>query len=143
MGLSDALADKDKHARIVSDCETMIDEEVSAKSGLSSLPLKAGYKAVKGIKPGFIKQVLEHLLPEFAQKVDPLWEEGKKEGKPVEFFQKNKGRVADALLSVTDGKVKNAKSSLVRSTYESLRGTAKNHVETAVPRLAKVLEKYA
>ena len=51
-------------------------------------------------------------------------------------------RVADALLSVTDAKSKNAKSSLVRGTYDKLRGSAKKNVEDAVPRLAKLLEKH-
>ena len=41
---------------------------------------------------------------------------------------------------VTEGKgVKNAKSSLVRGTYEKLRGSAKKNVEEAVPRLARLL----
>ncbi len=143
MGLSEALADKDKKTKIVADCAVLIDQEVDAKSGLSALPLKAGYKAVKGIKPGFISHVLDQLLPEFATKVDPIWSEGVADGKPVEFFQKNRSRVADALLSVTDEKAKRAKSGLVQSTYQSLRGTAKKHVEDAVPRLSKLLEKHA
>ncbi len=143
MGLSEALADKDKKSKIVADCTVLIDQEVDAKGGLSSIPLKAGYKAVKGIKPGFISHVLDSLLPEFATKVDPIWAEGVKEGKPADYFQKNRSRVADALLSVTDEKAKRAKSSLVQSTYSSLRGTAKKHVEEAVPRLSKLLEKYA
>jgi hypothetical protein len=142
MGLSEALADKEKKTRIVSDCATLIDEEVAAK-GLSALPIKAGYKAVKGIKPGFIPHVIESLLPEFADKLDPLWSEGVSGGNPTKFFGDNRARVADALLSVTDGKAKNAKSGLVRSTYETLRGTAKKHVEEAVPRLSKLLQKYA
>jgi hypothetical protein len=51
--------------------------------------------------------------------------------------------VADALLSVTDSKAKGAKSSVVRGTYEKLRGSAKKNVEEAVPRLAKLLQKHA
>jgi hypothetical protein len=142
MGLSEALADKNKFASIVSDCVTMVDEEVSSKGGLSSLPLKAGYAAVKGIKPGFIAHVLNHLLPEFATKIDPIWAEGLQSGNAAQFFQDNRSRVADALLAVTDAKAQHAKSALVRSTYEKLRSTAKKHVEEAVPRLSKVLERY-
>jgi len=143
MGLSEALADKDKKAKIVADFTVLIDQEGDAKGGLSSITLNTGYKAVKGIKPGFISHVIDQLLPEFAGKVDPIWDEGKQGGKPVEFFVTNKSRVADALLSVTDEKAKRAKSGLVQSTYQSLRGTAKKHVEEAVPRLSKLLEKYA
>jgi hypothetical protein len=143
MGLAEALADKDKKASIVAECATLIDEEVAAKGGLSGMALKAGYGAVKGIKPGFIAHVRNDLLPEFAKNVDPIWAEGVTKGKPAQYFEDNRGRVADALLAVTDGKVKNAKSGLVRSTYEKLRGTAKKHVEDAVPRLGKLLAKYA
>jgi hypothetical protein len=143
MGLVDALNDPSKKGKVITDCCTLIDEEVSAKGGLSGLAVKAGYAAVKGIKPGFIGHVVESLLPEFAKAIDPIWEEGQKQGKAVSFFVTSKSRVADALLSVTDGKSKNAKSAVVRGTYEKLRGSAKKNVEEAVPRLGKLLEKHA
>ena len=50
----------------------VVDEEVAAKGGLSGIAVKAGYAAVKSIKPGFIGQVVEKLLPEFAAQLDPL-----------------------------------------------------------------------
>jgi hypothetical protein len=142
MSLGDAINDSSKRAVIVADCCKLIDEEVSDKSGLSGLAVKAGYHAVKGIKPGFIAEVVERLLPEFAGKIDAIWEEGKKGGNAGSHFVSNKSRVADALLSVTDTRAKNAKSAVVRSTYEKLRGSAKKNVEEAVPRLAKLLEKH-
>ena len=123
--------------------QVLVDEEVSAKSGLSGFAVKAGYAAVKGIQPGFITQVVEKLLPEFAAQLDPIWEEGQKSGDAAGHMTSNKSKVADALLSVTDGKAKNAKSSVVRGTYEKLRGSAKKNVEEAVPRLAKLLQKHA
>ncbi len=143
MGLSDALTAPEKKAMVISDCVKMIDEEVASKGGLTAIPLKAGFSAVKGIKPGFITDVVEKLLPEFAAKVDPIWSEGVKTGNPGKFFQDNSARVADALLSVTDEKAKRAKSGLVQSTYGSLRGSAKKHVEAAVPRLSKLIEKHS
>ena len=42
MGLADALKDDTKKAAIVSDCCVLIDEEVSAKGGLSGHAVKAG-----------------------------------------------------------------------------------------------------
>jgi hypothetical protein len=143
MSLGDAINEPTKRTAIVADCCTLIDEEVSAKSGLSGAAVKMGYAAVKGIKPGFIKEVVEKLLPEFAEKLDPIWEEGKKSGKPAAHLLANKSQVADALLSVTDAKAKNAKSAVVRGTYEKLRGSAKKNVEEAVPRLAKLLSRHA
>jgi len=143
MSLGDAINEQSKKAAIVADCCKLVDEEVSAKSGLSGLAVKAGYHAVKGISPGFINEVVEKLLPEFATKLDALWDEGKKAGNPTGHFVTSRSRVADVLLSVTDAKAKNAKSAVVRGTYEKLRGSAKKNVEDAVPRLAKLLEKHA
>ena len=143
MSLRDAIKDPQKKPSIVSDCVKLVDDEVSDKGGLSGLAVKAGYGAVKGIKPGFITEVVEKLLPEFADKLDPIWEEAKKSGNPAGHVTGQRSRVADALLSVTDAKAKNAKSGLVRGTYEKLRGSAKKNVEEAVPRLAKLLEKHA
>ena len=142
MGLSEALTNPTKKSTVVADCCTLVDEEVRDKGGLSGLAVKAGYAAVKGIKPGFIAEVVEKLLPEFADNLDVLWQEGKSKGDPVAFMASNKGRAADALLSITDAKSKNAKSSLVRGTYEKLRGSAKKNVEEAIPRLAKLLHKH-
>ncbi len=142
MSLGNALNDQSKKAAIVADCCKLVDEEVSAKSGLSGLAVKAGYHAVKGISPGFIAEVVEKLLPEFAAKIDAIWDEGTKAGNPGGHFVANKSRVADVLLSVTDAKAKNAKAAIVRGTYEKLRGSAKKNVEDAVPRLAKLLEKH-
>lgn len=143
MGLAEALADKDKKSKIVADCVVLIDEEVAAKSGLSGIAVKAGYAAVKGIKPGFIAEVVDKLLPEFATKMDPIWAESVKEGNPRDSFLKKRSQVADELLSVTDAKSKRAQSAIVRGTYEKLRGSAKKNVEDAVPRLSRLLEKYA
>jgi len=143
MSLVDAINEPNKKATLVADCCKLIDEEVSDKGGLSGAAVKMGYHAVKGIKPGFIAEVVEKLLPDFAAKIDAIWEEGKKSGSASSNFVSAKSRVADALLSVTDAKSKNAKSAVIRSTYDKLRGSAKKNVEDAVPRLAKLLEKYA
>lgn len=143
MSLAEVFQDEAKKKAVIADAEKLVDEEVASKSGLSGFAVKKGFEAVKGIKPGFIREVLDKLLPEFAEKIDPLWAEGQKAGDPTSFFEKNRGRVADSLLSVTDGKIDRAKSSIVRSTYSMLRGSAKKHVEDAVPRLAKLVAKHA
>jgi hypothetical protein len=105
---------------------------------------KAGFSAVKGVKPGFIKQAVEDLLPEFASALDPVYQDAKSQSKPVAgFFVDHAGRVADALLAITDGKAQRSKSSVVKGTYDKLRGSAKKNVEAAVPRLGKLVEKHA
>ncbi len=142
MSLADNLKDESKKAAIIQDAVKLVDDEVASKSGISGFAVKKGYDAVKSIKPGFIKEAVERLLPDMAVKVEPYWEEGKKSGQPKAHLEKNRGAVADALLSVTDAKVEHAKSGIVRSTYKMLRGSAKKHVEEAVPRLSGLLEKH-
>jgi len=141
--LPEALSSTDKKETVIDDCLQLIDAEVADKGGISGLALKAGYSAVKGIKPGFIRNVVSDLLPEFAQALDPFYQEAvEKKKKPSEHFVQNGPRVADALLSITDARAKTAKSGVVRSTYDKLRGSAKKNVEQALPRLGKLVEKH-
>ena len=142
MSLVEALSDASKKDALVSDVVKLVDEEVASKGGLSGIALKAGYAAVKGVKPGFVQSVVQKLLPDFAAQLDPLWIEAKKGGQPVAYFEREKSKVADALLSVTDGKIDRAESDLVKGTYKKLRGSAKKNVEDAVPRLARVVERH-
>jgi hypothetical protein len=143
MSLVDALTDEAKKKDVIKDCCELIDAEVKDKGGISGLAIKAGYSAVKGIKPGFVEKAVEDLIPEFAKALDPIYADAKSQNKPVgDFFSSNKARVADALLSITDAKAARAKSGVAKGAYDKLRGSAKNNVEAAVPRLGKLIEKY-
>ncbi len=142
--LTETLTSEAKKGAVVDDCVALIDAEVADKGGLTGLAIKAGYKTIQGIKPGFVKQVVTDLLPEFAQALDPLWAEAKAQGQnPRQFFDANAPRVADALLGITDEKARRSKSGMIKGTYEKLRGSAKKNVEAAVPRLAQMIEKHA
>ncbi|MBX3197827.1 MAG: hypothetical protein KF894_06755 [Labilithrix sp.] len=141
--LIDALTDESKKKNVVTDCCDLIDAEVKDKGGISGLAIKAGYGAVKGIKPGFVEKAVEDLLPEFARVLEPIFADAKSANKPVsDFFTSNSERVADALLSITDAKAAKAKSGVAKSAYDKLRGSAKKNVEQAVPRLGRLIEKY-
>jgi hypothetical protein len=142
--LTDALTAPDKKAEVIEDCLALIDAEVGDRHGISGLVIKGGYGTVKGVKPGFIKGAVTDLLPEFATALDPIYQEALEKSKPVaDWFVQNSSRVADALLAITDAKAKKSKSSVVRGTYDKLRGSAKKNVEAAVPRLGKMIEKHA
>lgn len=141
--LPEVLNSDAKKTAVVDDCCNLIDSEVADKGGLSGLAIKAGYAAVKNIKPGFVRHVVIDLLPEFAAALDPIFQEAKTKNVPVtSHFNANSGRVADALLTITDDKAKRSTSGVVKGTYERLRGTAKKNVEAAIPRLGKVIEKH-
>ncbi|RAM50456.1 MAG: hypothetical protein C6Y22_17720 [Hapalosiphonaceae cyanobacterium JJU2] len=142
MKLSDGLLDSNKKAMVVEDCCNMIEAQLSSKSGISGMALKTAFAALKGVKPGYIPYVVEMILPQCFEALDPIWTEGVDKGDPVGYLVASRDRTADALLSVTDAKAKNVNRPIVRGTYEKLRGSAKQHVEDAVPDLAKVIDKY-
>ena len=144
MSLKEALDDPAKKPAIIADCLTLIDDEVKDKSGFGGLALKAGYKTVSGFKPGFVKNVVEGLLPDFAEALEPLSDEAKAAGTPLgSYIQGHKGRAADAMLSVTDAKADRSTNRIVKSTYKKLRGSAKKNVESALPRLGKLIDQHA
>lgn len=141
--LTEVLTRDEKRSRVVQDCLTLIDAEVADKSGISGMAIKAGYKAVKGIKPGFLEKVVHDLLPEFAAAMDPIYQEALQSGQPIRsYLVQHRSRLADALLAITDGRAQRTKSGVVKATYERLRGSAKKNVEQAVPRLGELIEKH-
>ena len=142
--LTEILISDAKRTAVIDDCCELIDAEVAHKSGLAGLAIKAGYGAVKGIKPGFIRQVVTDLLPEFSTALDPIFQEAKTQSKPVgEYLVANCSRAADALLGITDAKAQRSKSTLIKGTYEKLRASAKKNVEAAIPRVGALLQKQA
>jgi hypothetical protein len=141
--LTEALVSESKKRAVEDDCVALIDAEVADKGGFTGLAIKAGYRTVQGIKPGFVRQVVTDLLPEFALALDPLYQEAKAASRTVrDHFAANTARVADALLGITDEKARRAKSGMVKGTYDKLRSSAKKNVEAAVPRLAAMIEKH-
>ena len=144
MSLRDVLLNDAHKGQVVDDCVQLIDEEVKDKGGISGMAIKAGYKTVQGLKPGFVKNVVRDLLPEFADVLEPMYAEAKAAGTPIgQYFTANKARVADALLTITDGKAERSTNSVVKGAYKRLRGAAKSNVEAAVPRLGALIYKYA
>jgi hypothetical protein len=142
--LREQLGTGEKRRKLIDDACDVLDHEVADKSGLSGLAIKAAFKVVKGIRPGFIREVVDGLLDEFLDAVEPLYQEAVASKRPQgSGVRDNPSRVADSLLAVTDGKAERAKSQVVRSAYEKLRPSAKKQVEGACPRLASLLERHA
>jgi hypothetical protein len=142
MGLSEGLSNPDKKAMVIDECCNMIEVQLASKSGMSGIALKTAFAALKGVKPGYIPYVVEQILPQCLTALDRIWSEGVEKGDPIGHLNANRSHTADALLGVTDARAKNAKRQIVRGTYEKLRGSAKKHVEEAVPDLAKVIHNY-
>jgi hypothetical protein len=142
--LRELLSGPGKRGPLIDDALRVLDAEVDDKSGLSGFAVKTAYKVVKSVSPNFLREVVDHLLDDFLDGLDPLYQEALSRNiNPRQHLQANPSRVADALLGITDRRAQRAKNQLVKGTYEKLRGQAKKHVEAAVPRLGELFERHA
>jgi hypothetical protein len=144
--LAEKLTKDPNRTKVVEQCCQLIDEEVKSKGGLGGMAVKAGYGLVKAVKPRFVPEVVNALLDEWVAKLEPHWADWSKNGSGKPFADHLTARgpeVADALLTVTDGRARSSKSGSVKKMYEKMRPSAKKHVQEALPRLAKLVEKEA
>ncbi len=128
---------------VIDDACNVLDQEVADKGGLSGAAVKTAYKVVKGIKAGFIREVVDALLDDFLDALDPLREKAEAEGVPLgDYFRRDPDQVAEKLLAVTDQRAERAQRAVVKKTYEKLRPSAKKHVTASVPRLAEMVGRH-
>ncbi len=143
MKLTEVLNDETTRAQIIEDVVRLVDGEVGKQRGISGVAVKAGYKLVQGVKPGFVRNVVGALLPEFATALEPIREQALSQGQSVSsYFQAHAPQIAEALLAVTDRKAQRSEHGSVKGAYSKLRGSARKNVESAVPGLGAIVEKY-
>jgi hypothetical protein len=142
--LRERLGSGDVRQKLIDDACQVLDAEVADKSGLGGMAVKTVFKVVKGIKPGFIRGAVDHLLDEFLDVMDPFVVEAKsKNTRPSSIILADKSRMANALLAVTDRRAEKAQNAVVRKSYDQLRSAAQKHVEASAPRVGQLLDKYA
>lgn len=141
--LEELLGGPAKRGALIEDSLRVLDAEVDSKGGLSGIAIKTAFKVVKGVSPDFLRGTVDHLLPEFLRALDPVYQEAVQKGiDPKQHLTSNPGRVADALLAITDAKAQRSTNQVVKKTYEKLREGAKKHVEAAVPRLGEMFARH-
>lgn len=141
--LRERLGEGEARQRLINDACQVLDQEVSDKGGLGGLAIKGAYTVVKGIKPGFIPEVVDNLLDDFLDALDPIAEEAKQRGvTPGKHLSANAKRAADRLLAITDARVARSTKPAISSTYNKLRPTAVKHVTAAGPRLGQMLDRH-
>jgi hypothetical protein len=142
--LKEILLDSSRRPTVVADLQTLIDEEVAAKSGVSGTVIKTGYAAVKKIKPGIIGAAVESLLDEFVAALEPIYADFKASGaSDFGTYLPTRPDAADALLSVTDARAEKSDRDSIKKVYGKLRPKGKENVEEALPRLGKLIDKHA
>lgn len=143
--LSDALLRPDVFPHVISDCQALVDQEVSSKSGLSATAIKVAYKAVKSFAPGYYEHALQNMVPEFAHQLDPYWTNflASGGGHFGDYLASRGEQVAESLLAVTDQMASTSTRGAVVKAYGAVRGSAGKNIEAALPNLGALVQKYA
>ncbi len=136
--------DAERRSRLVRDAEKVLDAEVSGKTGIAGLAVKATFKLVKNLQPGFIPRAVDDLLEEFVRNLEPHWEawRANQECSCADYFVTHKSDVADSLLSVTDGRAENTRHKPLKKAYMKLRPKGKEHVVASMPRVGAMIQKH-
>lgn len=154
--LKAGLLDADRRGEVVTDLQALVDQEVAGKSGLSGGIVKAGYAAVKKVKPGIVRGAIDSLLEEFVAALEPYWAAylatgatgaAGGSGQPAAGFGAYlAGRpqeVSQALLAVTDRRVERSSRAAITSVYAKLRPRGQENVIEALPRLGDLVQRHA
>jgi hypothetical protein len=125
--LRDTLLAPEVQPQVVADCEALVNGEVATMSGVSGTAVKLAYKAVRTYDASHIHYMIQALLPELADALQPYWTEFTAAGGGVfgDYLAKNEDEVGKALLAITDE-----------------RGRAAKHVKAALPAVGALVERY-
>lgn len=137
--LRDRLTADSTQEHCVKACSELVEREVAARKGLGGAALKTAVGVLKKVRPDLVPDAMSRLIPHFAEVLEPWWSKsGEDSAAFASALTNEKGAVADALLSVTDGKIDRAHDSL-KKVYGKLRSGAKAQVEQSVPAIAQTL----
>jgi hypothetical protein len=143
--LQESLLAPDNWPHVVADCQKLIEQEVSTKSGVSGATVKLAYKTVKTFASGYIQTMVESLLPDMVTELQPYWADFTASGASGfgDYLVKRGDEVSEALLSVTDARAKISKRPTILKAYGAVRGGATKHVVAALPAVGALVQKYA
>jgi hypothetical protein len=142
--LQQILLTPDNQPKVIADCRTLIDQEISDKSGFSGTAVKLAYKTVTSFAPGYLNDTVRDLVPQMVGKLEPYWADFSTSGSSEfsDYLVKRGGEVSEALLSVTDDVATRSDKPVIIKAYRSVRGNAAKNVEAALPRLGELVVKY-
>ena len=142
--LSEILLVPGNRPKVVADCVRLIEEEVDSKGGLTGLAVKGAFALVKAVKPGFVLEACDSMLDDFVRRLEPFHAAAQARNEPTGPGMNSRApEVAEALLAISDERAARAKNPTLKKAYEKLRPTGKKHVEAAVPRIGRLISKYA
>jgi Family of unknown function (DUF6918) len=143
--LHQILLAPDTQPKVVADCFDLIDQQVSDKSGISGAAVRLAYKTVNTFMPGHVRNMVEKLLPDMVDQLEPFWADFSSSGSSGfgDYLAKRGDEVPEALLSVTDARAAASGRPTIVKAYGTVRGGAVKHIEAALPAVGDLVLKYA
>jgi len=143
--LQEILLAPDNQPQVIADCYKLVEQEVASMSGISGTAIKVAYKTVIMFAPGHVRFMVESLLPQMVDNLQPFWADFNTSGGSDfgDYLTKRGEVVSDALLSVTDARAAASDRPTIIKAYSSVRGSAARHVEAALPQVGNLVMKHA
>lgn len=142
--LQEILLAPETRPQVIDDCQKLIQQQVSDVSGISGAAVKIAYKTVSAVKPGYIRHMVEVLVPEMVDKLEPFWADFTASGGSEfgDYLAKRGDEVSEALLSITDQRAASSDKATVVKAYNKVRSGAAKHITAALPAVGALVQKY-
>jgi hypothetical protein len=129
---------------VIADCEALVNDEVSAMSGVTGAAVRLAYKTVRTFDAGHIQVMIHDLLPQVTDALQPYWAEFTAAGGGDfgGYLAEREDAVTESLLAITDDRASWSKRPTIVKAYKTVRGSAAKHVKATVPALGTLLQKY-
>jgi hypothetical protein len=143
--LQEILLAPDTQPKVLADCYTLIEQQISATSGISGTAVKLAYKTVTTFAPGHLHYLVESMLPHIVDKLQPYWADFNTSGGSEfgDYLAKRGEEVSQDLLSVTDARAAASDRPTIIKAYRTVRGSAGKHVQAALPHVGDLVLNYA
>lgn len=144
LSLKERLGVEPLRSMVVADCADLIDQQVKSKGGLSGIAIKGAYGTVKTLKKGFINEVINTLLDDWLEKLQPYHDSWSASGSGTlaEALSRRSSDVAEDLLTVTDQRAQRTSHKTAKKAYDKMRSSAKKNVAEAIPELGSLLQRH-
>ena len=105
--LQEMLLAPEIQPRVVADCEELVTDQVAELSGVTGAAIKLAYNTVRKFDANHIHGMIETILPNVADALQPYWAQFSAEYTPSSgdfggFLAAREEEVAEALLAITD-----------------------------------------
>ena len=143
--LPEILLAPDARPLVIADGLALIEAELADKTGIAGKAVKLAYKTVRSVAPGYVREILESMLPVIADTLQPYWADFWASGSSEfgDYLAKRGEEVAESLLATTDARAAGSANSVVVRAYRPVRGCAPRHIEAALPQVGELVLTYA